>query len=106
AEPTRDGDPLQAGWAAKDVAIEVLGAAGFTQVTDKGKVVNGVEPTLRAVDGQGRRWWFEVVGGRTSNRPGAQRIELLWRAISKGAIVHEVDPSARFAVLTVDRPAP
>ena len=28
-------------------------------------------------------WWFEVVGGRTSNRPGAQRIELLWRAISK-----------------------
>ena len=41
----------------------------------------------------GQVWWFEVVGGRTSNRPGAQRIELLWRAISKGAIVREVDPS-------------
>ena len=37
--------------------------------------------------------------------PGAQRIELLWRAISKGAIVREVDPSAGFAVLTVDQPA-
>ncbi|HTH07745.1 MAG TPA: site-specific DNA-methyltransferase, partial [Ilumatobacteraceae bacterium] len=105
AEPTRDGDPLQAGWAAKDVAIEVLGAAGFTQVTDKGKVVNGVEPTLRAVDGQGRRWWFEVVGGRTSNRPGAQRIELLWRAIAKGAVVAAADPDAMFGVLTVGLPS-
>jgi hypothetical protein len=28
----------------------------------------------------------------------------LWRAISKGAIVREVDPSASFAVLTVDQP--
>ena len=59
----------------------------------------------RAVAPTGAVWWFEVVGGRTSNRPGAQRIELLWRAISKAAIVREVDPSAGFVVLTVDQPA-
>ena len=60
--------------------------------------------TLSAVDAKGRRWWFEVVGGRTSNRPGAQRVELLWRAIAKGAVVHATDPAARFGVLTVGMP--
>ena len=69
------------------------------------KVVTGVEPSLSAIDRRGRRWWFEVVGGRTSNRPGAQRIELLWRAIAKAAVAREVDPSVRFGVLTVGLPA-
>jgi hypothetical protein len=46
-----------------------------------------------------------VVGGRTSNRPGAQRIELVWRAIAKAAVAHETDPQARFGVLTVGLPA-
>ena len=61
--------------------------------------------SLGAVDRAGCRWWFEVVGGRTSNRPGAQRIELLWRAIAKAAVAREVDPSVRFGVLTVGLPA-
>lgn len=99
-------DPLQGGWAAKDLAVSMLSAAGFTGVTDDRKVVTGVEPTLSAVDRSGRRWWFEVVGGRTSNRPGAQRIDVLWRAIAKGAVAHEADPEAPFAVLTVGLPTP
>ena len=45
------------------------------------------------------------VGGRTSSRPGAQRIELLWRAIAKGALAREVDPSARYVVVTTAVPA-
>jgi site-specific DNA-methyltransferase (adenine-specific) len=104
----RDGrltDPVVGGWAAKDVARSLLADAGFTNVTDEGKVLPGVEPTLAATDAKGRRWWFEVVGGRTTNRPGAQRIELLWRAIAKGAVVHATDPSARFGVLTTGLPA-
>ncbi|MEP7115036.1 MAG: site-specific DNA-methyltransferase [Ilumatobacteraceae bacterium] len=104
ADDGRKTDPFRGGWSSKEVAKWLLSEAGFTQLDDEAKVLPGVVPTLRAVDRNGRVWWFEVVGGRTSNRPGAQRVGLLWRAISKGAIIREVDPSARFAVLTVDQP--
>jgi site-specific DNA-methyltransferase (adenine-specific) len=105
ATQTRDADPLATGWAAKDLASAMLADAGFEGVTDDVKVVPGVEPTLAATDRHGRRWLFEVVGGRTSNRPGAQRIELVWRAIAKASVVHEAAPHSRFAVLTVGLPA-
>jgi len=96
---------VEGGWASKELAKAVLTDAGFTSIADDAKVMTGVQPTLSAVDPKGRRWWFEVVGGRTSNRPGAQRIELLWRAIARGAVVAEADPKARFGVLTTGLPA-
>lgn len=105
ADDPRDTAPLEGGWAAKDLAESLLAQAGFTAIVDDAKVVTGVVPTLAAKDRHGRRWYFEVVGGRTTNRPGAQRIELLWRAIAKGSVVHEAEPKARFAVLTVGLPA-
>lgn len=97
-------DPIDGGWAARDLAVALLGDAGYTDIADGPKVVTGVEPTLAATDAKGRRWYFEVVGGRTSNRPGAQRIELLWRAIAKAAVVHAAEPAALFGVLTVGLP--
>ena len=105
ADDARDTAPLEGGWAAKDLAESLLAQAGFSAIVDDAKVVTGVVPTLAAKDRHGRRWYFEVVGGRTTNRPGAQRIELLWRAIAKGSVVHEAEPKARFAVLTVGLPA-
>jgi site-specific DNA-methyltransferase (adenine-specific) len=101
----RGTDPMTGGWAAKDLAEALLSDAGFRNIVGDRKVLPGVVPTLSATDGKGRRWFFEVVGGRTTNRPGAQRIELLWRAIAKGAVVHEAEPKARFGVLTVGLPA-
>ena len=105
ATEARDADPVATGWAAKDVAVALLESAGFTAVSGDARLVPGVEPTLTAVDGGGRRWYFEVVGGRTSNRPGAQRIDLVWRAIAKASVAHEAEPDAAFAVLTVGLPA-
>ena len=104
----RDGkatDPFVGGWSAKDLARALLAEAGFTDIVDDAKPVAGVQPTLAAVDRKGRRWWFEVVGGRTTNRPGAQRIELLWRAIAKAAVVREADPTARYGVLATALPS-
>ncbi len=101
----RNTDPIDGGWSSKELAKRMLDAAGFVDIVDGTPVVPGVQPTLRAVDARGRSWWIEVVGGRTSNRPGAQRIELLWRAIAKAAVVHEADPSSRFAVLAAGLPA-
>jgi hypothetical protein len=97
-------DPLEGGWSARDLARRLLVDAGFMNIDDGARVVTGVEPTLTGIDRKGRRWHFEVVGGRTSNRPGAQRIELLWRAIAKASVIHETEPTSRVGVLTVGLP--
>jgi site-specific DNA-methyltransferase (adenine-specific) len=104
ANDGRTTEPLRGGWSSKEIAKWLLAGAGFTDVEDRAMVMPNVSPTLRANDGHGRTWWFEVVGGRTSNRPGAVRVDLLWRAIAKSAVVREIDPSARFVILTVDLP--
>jgi DNA modification methylase len=100
----RATDPFRGGWSSKEVAKRLLADAGFTAIDDQATLIPGSAPTMRAVDRAGITWWFEVVGGRTSNRPGAQRVDLLWRAIAKGAIVRETDPTSRFAILTVGLP--
>lgn len=104
ANDGRRTEPFRGGWSSKELAKWMLTEAGFTQLDDQAAILPGVTPTLRAVDGGGRVWWFEVVGGRTSNRPGAQRIDMMWRAISKGAVLRQVDPPAGFVILTVDEP--
>ncbi len=104
ASDGRATDPFRGGWASKDVAKRLLTEAGYTAIDDQAALIPGAAPTLRATDRTGRVWWFEVVGGRTSNRPGAQRIDLLWRAIAKGAIVREIEPANGFAILTVGLP--
>jgi site-specific DNA-methyltransferase (adenine-specific) len=105
ANDGRKTEPLRGGWSSKEIAKWLLTEAGFTNIDDQAMVMPGVAPTLRAHDRDGRTWWFEVVGGRTSNRPGAVRLDLLWRAISKGAVIRQVDAEAGFVILTVDQPA-
>jgi hypothetical protein len=102
----RQGDPLTTGWSSKELARWRLGDAGFVSITEGDQVVPGVQPTLRALDPHGRVWWFEVAGGRTGSRPGAQRADVLWRAIAKGAVVRSIDPSHRYGVLSCGLPAP
>ena len=105
ANDGRQTEPLRGGWSSKEIAKWLLTQAAFTDLDDEATVMPSVAPTLRAIDESGRRWWFEIVGGRTSNRPCAVRLDLLWRAISKGAVVRQVDPSAGFVILTVNEPA-
>ncbi len=104
ANDGRTTDPVRGGWSSKELAKRLLTDAGFIDLDDRAPFIAGAAPTLRAIDQAGRVWWFEVVGGRTSNRPGAQRIDLLWRAIAKGAIVRETEPMNGFAILTVGLP--
>lgn len=100
-----DDGPITGGWGAKELARGLLDELGFTAVSDKASVLPGVQPTFRATAPDGRTWWFEVVGGRTSNRPGLQRVEHLWRAIAKGAVVHEASPHTPYVVLTTGLPS-
>ena len=99
-------NPLRGGWSSKESPSGCSTEAGFTEHRrpGDGHARRGADAARRSI-APDRTWWFEVVGGRTSNRPGAVRIDLLWRAISKGAVVREIDPAAGFVILTVDQPA-
>jgi DNA modification methylase len=101
----RTGDPVRAGWSAKEVAKAALADAGFSELAEAMAVAPGVQPTFRAVDRRGRTWWFEVAGGRTGSRPGLQRVDVLWRAIAKGAIVAAARPADGFVVLSWGLPS-
>jgi DNA modification methylase len=101
----RDTDPLRGGWAAKDLAAERLADAGATSIDDDAVVTTGVQPTFRCVAPDGRVWWIEVAGGRTGSRPGLLRLEVLWRSIAKGAVVAEVRPDDRYAVVAWGLPS-
>ena len=68
-------------------------------------VAPGVVPTFRAIDPAGNRWWVEVAGGRTGTRPGLQRIEVLWKAVAKGAVVQSARPGEPFVVLSWGLPS-
>ena len=96
---------LRDGLGAKDVAEALLRDAGFTDVESPAKVAAGVEVAFRAVDAQGRSWLFDVWGGFTTSRPGLSRTDVLWRALGKAAVVHELAPDTRLVLLTTDLPA-
>jgi len=101
----RDTDPVRGGWASKDYAKWCLAEAGFTEITDDAAVAAGVQPSLRCRAGDGPVWWVEVSGGRTGSRPGLLRMENLWKAIAKGAVVAAVEPSSRYVVLAWGLPS-
>jgi DNA modification methylase len=101
----RDTDPVRGGWAAKDYAKWCLAAAGFTDIVDDSLVATGVQPSLRCRAVDGTVWWIEVAGGRTGSRPGLLRLETVWKAIAKGAVVASVEPSSRYAVLAWGLPS-
>lgn len=101
----RATDPLTGGWAARDHARWCLAEAGFDDVVDDAVVAPGVSPTFRCRATDGTVWWIEVAGGRTGSRPGLLRMEHVWKAIAKGALVQAADPSHRFAVLAWGLPS-
>jgi len=85
--------------AVKDVARELLAGWGFTDVRP------GRQTTFQAVDSGGRTWLFELCGAFTSAKPGLRRIDNLYKAVGKAAVLHDRDPGAPVVLLTVDPPA-
>jgi hypothetical protein len=82
-----------------------LEASGFSGVQAKVKLRNGVEVSFAALDADGRRWFFDVSGGFTSNRPGLRRSEVLWKSLGKAAVIRQGYPTAPFVLLTTGVPA-
>jgi site-specific DNA-methyltransferase (adenine-specific) len=103
-----DGDrvagALREGLAAKEVAESLLRDCSMTDVESPAKVASGVQTTFRAVDARGRPWLFDVWGGFSTSRPGLSRTDVLWRAVGKAAVVHELEPGVPLVLLVSDLP--
>jgi DNA modification methylase len=97
---------VREGRAAKEIAEHILGACGFREIVSDVRFPEGVEVNFEARDQAGGRWFFDVSGGFTSNRPGLRRTDTLWKALGKAAVLHEVHPSVPLVLLTTDAPSP
>lgn len=91
--------------AAKERAVELLQACGFSGVDDGVKLADGVNVALRAVDALGREWLFDLAGGSGTARPGLKRADALWRAIGKAAVLHAADPDRPVVLLATGVPS-
>ncbi|MGH9031518.1 MAG: DNA-methyltransferase [Acidimicrobiia bacterium] len=104
-----DGDfqsrAVAEGRAAKDVALALLQGCGFEDIKPNVKISQGgVEVNFKAYDQAGRPWFFDVSGGFTSNRPGLKRMDTLWKALGKAAVLRAVEPRTPLVLLTTDAP--
>jgi site-specific DNA-methyltransferase (adenine-specific) len=96
---------VREGRAARDLAREALEKCGFVNIEPHRTLPEGVEVNFIALDASGKKWFFDVSGGFTSNRPGLRRTDTLWKALGKGAVLKAAYPSARLVLLTTDAPA-
>lgn len=97
---------VREGRAARDIGREALEQCGFEGIDANVSFPEGVEVNFVAKDASGARWFFDVSGGFTSNRPGLRRTDTLWKALGKAAVLHSAYPKDRLVLLTTDAPAP
>ena len=96
---------VREGLAARDLARVALEQCGFRDIEANVRVPEGVEVSFVATDQAGNKWFFDVSGGFTSNRPGLRRTDTLWKALGKAAVLHQAHPQSCLVLLTTDVPA-
>jgi DNA modification methylase len=101
------------GRRAQELAAHLLDQAGFgATVSEKKKFpAVGVEVNFAARDAEKHEWLFDVSGAFSSNRPGLQRTDTLWKALGKAAVLAaghdataEGERPLRYVLLTTDVP--
>ena len=73
------------GKKAQDIARRRLNEAGFEIVDDKGRHPSGILEfnfLLTHPNGE-RQWWVDVSGAFTTNRPGLQRTDTVWKLLGR-----------------------
>jgi len=108
--PLDDGaDPLaralRDGRKANEVAVVLLGSCGFLDIRTEVKFARlGIELDIVAVDHTGAEWTFDMAGAFTSGGGGLRRADVLWKALGKGAVLHQARADLPFVILTTDGP--
>jgi hypothetical protein len=96
---------VREGRAAKDLALAVVEACGFTNVrTDVKPRRLGITVNIVATDATGADWAFDVSGAFTSNRAGLRRTDTLWKSLGKAAVLAQSDLGWPLVLLTTDAP--
>jgi site-specific DNA-methyltransferase (adenine-specific) len=106
--PARDDEDLPSravreGRAAKEIARCVIEAAGFTDIEKDQRQPGGAQVNFTGRDRQGRLWFFDVIGRFTSHGAGLTRMDTVWKALGKAALLREVG-DAPLVLLTTDVP--
>jgi site-specific DNA-methyltransferase (adenine-specific) len=98
---------MKEGGRATEIALDILEHCGFKDVDRGPRFGHGVDVDFTALDASGRPWFFDVVGGFTTSRSGLRRMDVLWRALGKAAVLRLVmsDP-VPFVLLSTDLPQP
>jgi DNA modification methylase len=79
------------GQKARELAHQALVASGFDHIERNvtyGDI--GIAVDFRARDATGGVWLFELSGAYSTTRPGLRRPEVMWKALGKASVVHEV----------------
>jgi DNA modification methylase len=96
---------VREGRQAKELAFELLRACGFEEIRADVKPPRlGIVVSFVARDRAGERWAFDVSGAFTTNRGGLKRVDTLWKALGKAAVLHESDTAMPLVLLTTDAP--
>jgi site-specific DNA-methyltransferase (adenine-specific) len=102
-------DTLRDGLKATDLARLMLVEAGFSRIEpDVSFPPLGVDLTFRARDRAGGVWLFDVCGAFSVSRPGLRRVETLWKALGRAAVIEagrsSVTGAGPLILLTTDLP--
>jgi site-specific DNA-methyltransferase (adenine-specific) len=92
------------GRAAKEIARQVIEAAGFVDIRADQRQPGGVAVSFAARDRKGELWFFDVSGSFTSHRAGLKRTDTLWKALGKAAVLRQVSHTP-LVLLTTDLPS-
>ena len=101
------------GRKASELAHQALESCGFENIERNVAYRDlGLTVDLRARDAGGHLWLFELSGAFSTTRPGLRRPDVLWRALGKASVLHEVrsraparDDLGPLVLLSTDLPA-
>jgi site-specific DNA-methyltransferase (adenine-specific) len=92
--------PIRDRRTLKEMARNLLDAAGYVDLDEGVRVAPRVTVSFRATGPDGVVRLFELAGVHTPARPGLARLDAVWRTIAKASIVGETAPGTEFVVLT------
>ncbi len=105
---------VRAGRKARELALRALSECGFSDVEEHVSYRDlGVAVDVRARDGKGDIWLFDLAGAFSATRPGLRKPEVLWTALGRASVLHEArrrsparDDLGPLVLVSVDLPAP
>jgi DNA modification methylase len=79
------------GQKARELAHQALVSGGFEDIERNVAYGDlGLSVDFRARDASGGLWLFELSGAYSTTRPGLRRPDVMWRALGKASVLHEV----------------